>query len=277
MQSVSFERAASFYDATRGYGPGSAERIRDAIVARTEATAHTRFLELGVGTGRIALPFLEAGFSYAGVDLAQPMLDVLLEKARGWPRLPMLVIGDVLRLPFAAGSFDTILAVHLLHLVADWRATLREARRVLRPRGAHLLLAGDAGAEEWDGADAASLPPPVQAQRAWKSILNDLGLSGHEGQPGARPHDPAVREALEELGASVELLELAEYERLPLSARDVVRGYGQRIYSSDWARPDELHGAAMAHIERWLAEQCPDPDTSYTLKGRFRALLARWE
>lgn len=273
-QSVSFDRAASFYDATRGYAPGSAERISAAIVARTGATPATRFLELGVGTGRIALPFLRAGYRYTGVDLSASMLAVLREKAGA--AAPHLVIGDVTGLPFAAGSFDVAIGVHVLHLVSDWRATLAEARRVLRPR-AQLLLAGDFGAEERPDVAPGDLPPPLQAQRAWRAALAELGLGGHEGQPGIRPHDPAVGEALIGLGASVEEVDLAAYERLPLSARAVVRGYSERIYSSDWARPAEQHAAAVARVERWLAEDCPDPDTAYTLTGRFRALLATWE
>jgi ubiquinone/menaquinone biosynthesis C-methylase UbiE len=275
MQSVSFDRAASFYDATRGYAPGTAERICAAIVARTRATAATAFLELGVGTGRIALPFLAAGHSYAGVDLSAAMLGVLRDKARATPRTPLLVLGDVTRLPLAAASFDVAIGVHVLHLVGDWRATLLEARRALRPR-AHLLLAGDVGAEELSERDVTTLSPPLQAQRAWQAALAELGLHGREGQPGIRPHDPAVRAFLEGLGAAVEDADLAEYERLPLSARDVVRGYSERIYSSDWARPAEQHAAAVARLERWLADECADPDTPYVRRGRFRALLATW-
>ncbi|HMQ34159.1 MAG TPA: class I SAM-dependent methyltransferase [Chloroflexaceae bacterium] len=276
MQSVSFERAAAFYDATRGYAPGTAERICAAIVARTGATRQSRFLELGVGTGRIALPFLAAGYSYAGVDLAASMLAVLREKAAAAASRPMLVRGDVTRLPFADASFDVALGVHVLHLVADWRATLAEARRVLRPR-AHLLLAGDVRSEDEPRADLVGLPPPAQARHVWRAALAGLGLSGHEGQPGAtRLGDPAVSEALAALGATVEAVDLAEYERLPMSAREVVRGYSERIYSSDWARPDDLHGAAVARVERWLAEECADPDTPHAVRGRFTGLLATW-
>ena len=58
MSPASFDRAAEYYDTTRGYAPGSAEGIRDAIVTYTGAGRNARFLELGVGTGRIALPFI---------------------------------------------------------------------------------------------------------------------------------------------------------------------------------------------------------------------------
>jgi hypothetical protein len=55
-----------------------------------------------------------------------------------------------------------------------------------------------------------------------------------------------------------------------------VQGYRDRIYSSDWARPEDVHGSAVERVERWLAAECADPDTAYPLSGAFRALLARW-
>lgn len=276
MKSVTFDRAASYYDATRGFGPGGAERVRDAIVARLDLTHDSRLLELGVGTGRIALPFLEAGYRYAGVDLSRQMLAVLRGKLPAATPQPLLVEGDVTALPVATGVFDAALAVHVLHLVADWRATLREAARVLRRPGGRLLLAGDPGPERSLDADPATLIPPLQAQRAWRDALAAVGSSGNVGQPGMRPGDPQVRAQLEALGATVDVEELTEFERPPLSARAVIQGYKDRIYSSDWARPDAEHAAAVARVERWLAEECADPDTPYTQKGVFRAVIAAW-
>jgi SAM-dependent methyltransferase len=275
MQSVSFDRAASFYDATRGYTPGTAERICAAIVATTGARVGTRFLELGVGTGRIALPFIAGGYSYTGVDISSAMLVVLRGKTAGLSNTPVLVQGDVLRLPFAAASFDVAIGVHVLHLVADWRTTLAEARRALRPR-AHLLLVSDRSVNDDDGADPASLTPPARARHLWDELLAEHGLSGREGQPGARPEDPAVPAYLAELGARVAEVDLAEYERLPISAEGMVRTFRERMFSSDWARPDDVHTAIVARMERWLSEECPDPATPYGATGRFKGLMASW-
>lgn len=276
MQSVSFDRAASFYDATRGFAPGGAERVRDAIVARLGVTPRSRLLELGVGTGRIALPFLTAGYRYAGVDLSRSMLAVLRGKLPAGAPLPALVEGDVTRLPIAAGAFDAAIAVHVLHLVADWRATLHEAARVLRRPGGRLLLAGEPGRDRADAADSAAVPPPVQAMRAWRAILADLGSSEHVGQPGIRLSDPLVIAELEALGASVAVEDLVAFERPPISARLVLQGYRDRIYSSDWARPEADHRAALARLERWIVEECHDPDTLFTLSGSYQAVLAAW-
>lgn len=275
MQSISFDRAASFYDATRGYSSGSAERIRDAMVAATGATLDTRFCELGVGTGRIALPFIEGGYHYVGIDLSRSMLTVLQAKARAAVRPPLLVEGDVSTMPFADGCFDVALAVHLLHLVSDWRATLLEVRRLLRRPGGRLLIAGDVGVED-EPEIGAFVSPPIRAQMVWREALRAQGLSGREGQPGIRPHDPAVRAVLEDLGAEVTVMDLTEYERLPLTARQVIQGYRERIFSSDWSRPEALHAAAVAYVERWLVEECPEPDTPYALTGHFRAVIATW-
>jgi SAM-dependent methyltransferase len=274
MTSVNFDRAASFYDATRGFPPGVAERVRDAIVAATGLGPGGRVLELGIGTGRVALPFLRAGYRYAGVDLARDMLEVLQGKLGPGDTLPLLVQGDVTALPLAAARFDLAIAVHVLHLVADWRATLLEARRVLRP-GAPLLLAGSPWRHPRDEPEE-MLTPPQRATRAWLHILGELGSSPNHGQPGIRLEAPELEDELRAQGASVERATLVEYSGVPASAREVLRRHRERMFSSDWARPAEVHAEAVARLERWIAEQCDDPDTPFPQPGRFEAMLVRW-
>lgn len=269
--SVSFDRAAGYYDATRGFPPGVAERVRDAIVAHVGVSREDRILELGVGTGRVAIPFVQAGYRYFGVDISLEMLAVFRSKLATPLRL---IQADVARLPLANGRFDLAIAVHLLHLVADWRAALRETRRVLRPGGT-LLLAGSPGGVSHSG-PLHELAPPAQARRLWLITLEELGASPSMGQPGVRMEDPQLAAYLEELGASLEWTTLLEYTSLPLSARDVLRQHQERIYSSDWALPPHIHSAAIARLERWINSSCADPDTPYGLPARFQALLARW-
>src|SRR4029079_90376 len=167
MTSVSFDRAAEYYDATRGYAEGSADRIRDAIVAYTGASQATRVLELGVGTGRIALPFIRAGYDYTGVDISQAMMDRLRAKLAGDQSVAdyrfQLRQGDITALPFEDSSFDVIIAVHVLHLVADWRRAVQEARRVLR-NGGQLLIGYDGAPGEAGTADDVSLPAPLRVR-----------------------------------------------------------------------------------------------------------------
>lgn len=88
-----------------------------------------RVLELGCGNGK-TLSALVGRCEAVGLDHSMNALS-------SCPSGPSLVRGDVLRLPFRDGSFDTVLMHHLLqHLMADERATAAaEAFRVLRPGG----------------------------------------------------------------------------------------------------------------------------------------------
>src|SRR5207237_9534694 len=71
-KSVAFDRAASFYDQTRTLSPEAAKRVTDLL--SDELAGVERALEIGVGTGRIALPLVDAGVRLVGVDLSAPML-----------------------------------------------------------------------------------------------------------------------------------------------------------------------------------------------------------
>jgi ubiquinone/menaquinone biosynthesis C-methylase UbiE len=98
-------------------------------------------LELGAGTGRLLVPLARAGLEMVGLDRSAPMLARAQARLRRLPRArrPAVVQGDIRALPFAAGTFQTVLAPYgmLQSLLEDddLRATLREARRVLRPGG----------------------------------------------------------------------------------------------------------------------------------------------
>jgi SAM-dependent methyltransferase len=88
-----------------------------------------RGLAIGVGTGRFAAP-LGVGF---GVDPSRAMLDHA--RRRGIA----VVQGVAEALPLATGRFDLALCVTTICFVDDIRASLMEARRVLRAGGTLLV------------------------------------------------------------------------------------------------------------------------------------------
>jgi SAM-dependent methyltransferase len=277
MTSIPFDRAAGYYDATRGYGEGAAERIRDAIVRYTGATASTRFLELGVGTGRIALPFIRAGYDYTGVDISQPMMDQLAAKLAGDPGAAgyryELRRASVTALPFADDSFDVAIAVHVLHLVEDWQAAVREARRVLR-RGSWLLVGYDEGPE--DGQGSAPLSGSARVRAKWYEIRDELGIKGPRGRSNLWGSDERLVTYLRSLGARTEIVRLAEVERPPIAPRQMAERLKARMYSSDWDTPDELHAEASRRLDEWLAREVAAPDQPVATAGRFKAIAATW-
>lgn len=275
MPGISFDRAAEYYDATRGYAPGVAERIRDAIVAYTGATTQSRFLELGVGTGRIALPFIQAGYSYTGIDISEPMMDRLRAKLAAEPDASGyrydLRQGDVSALPFADNSFDVVLAVHVLHLVGDRTAVMREAGRVLRP-GGFFLTAHDGPASDEGGDDT----PIRQVRSKWFELLSELQTDVPIEEISRWIDDEQLADELVALGASAQVVRLATYERPGLSVRglaDLIKG---RRFSSDWRTPDDVHAEASRRLECWIAEQYPDAEELLTISGDFTAVIARW-
>ncbi|MDQ3822726.1 MAG: class I SAM-dependent methyltransferase [Actinomycetota bacterium] len=132
----------SVYDAiARLYDPWSASVTEDVDFYVAEArTAGGEVVELGVGTGRIAVPIAAAGIRVVGVDSSRGMLDVCAERAReaGVADLLDLRLGD-LRDPPVSGPVPLVLCPFrsYLHLLteADRRRALAAAYRLLVPGG----------------------------------------------------------------------------------------------------------------------------------------------
>ena len=82
-------------------------------------------LDVGVGTGRFALPLSEKRLRIVGVDISAPMMRQARRKGLG-----DLVRADARRLPFPDCAFDAVLIVRLLRLVDDWIRVVHEIGRV---------------------------------------------------------------------------------------------------------------------------------------------------
>jgi SAM-dependent methyltransferase len=184
-ESVRFDRAAGTYDATRGHAPEVSARIAQAFAEAGALGDRSRVLEVGIGTGRIALPLSHHVGRVVGVDLSRPMLEVLRSKdGRGALRA---AVADATRLPFADASFDAAVAVHVFHLIPGWREVAAEVARVLRP-GAPLLLAGDGPRmpglwEEWRQRFGGEAEENVGVPRSQiQSFLGGLGWREQGGQ-----------------------------------------------------------------------------------------------
>ena len=102
-------------------------RVVRRLIARN-AVPGAPILDAGCGTG-LNLRHLPAGST--GVDI-NPRNVALVQE-----RLPdhRVVLGDVEALPFADGSFGTVLCTEVIEHIPDPSAALREFARVLRPGG----------------------------------------------------------------------------------------------------------------------------------------------
>jgi ubiquinone/menaquinone biosynthesis C-methylase UbiE len=129
MVEAEFDRISNFYDSTR-------EPATDAEVRAVEGAlkGYETVLEVGVGTGRFAKPLMDLGFDVVGIDISRGMMARALQKG-----VKDLVLADVHHLPFRDGSFDAATAIHVLHVVPDWRNYMREVGRVTKKAVVSLL------------------------------------------------------------------------------------------------------------------------------------------
>jgi SAM-dependent methyltransferase len=156
-----FDAIASRYD--RVYAlPAGESRRRMVRVLRELPAPPARVLDLGVGTGRELPALLDAGYEPTGVDTSPAMLDRCARRSRPIP----LVQADFWRppMPFDAGSFDAVVALHgtLAHPPDDGAVArlALELGRVVPPGGVFLA---EVPSTRW--LDALATEPAADADR----------------------------------------------------------------------------------------------------------------
>ena len=116
---------AEIYDKTRSLPNEVMKRLIKTL--SFELKDCTKILDVGVGTGRLAEPLQKAGFEVVGIDISRRMMSKAKEKG-----LQDLLLADARFIPFKDKTFDVAISVHVLHLISEWKKTLREVCRVSR-------------------------------------------------------------------------------------------------------------------------------------------------
>ncbi len=99
----------------------------------------SRVLELGYGPGHLQVTLAHQGRLVYGADASLPMARRATRRLRQRGHIPRLVVARAQALPFPNGAFDALVATFPTpYIVAP--ETVREAARVLRPRGRIYLL-----------------------------------------------------------------------------------------------------------------------------------------
>lgn len=185
------DRMASIYDAWIGHfvGPDEAERAAGFLAA---LAGDGRALELGLGTGRIALPLAARGVEVHGIDISPAMVEQLREKPGG--DAVRAVVGDMADVA-VDGPFRLVYAAlsSFLCLTSQDEQVrcLANAARVLEPGGVVVVEAlipdlapfrGDGTLfparveKDWIGLEAIRLDRAAQTWSIQEVVISEGGI-----------------------------------------------------------------------------------------------------
>jgi SAM-dependent methyltransferase len=182
----------SEYDAiARIYDPWSLSVTEDVPFYLEEARrSGGPVVELGVGTGRIAVPIAADGIRVIGVDSSSAMLEVCAEQARLAGAVLDLRLGDLRqppvneRVPLVICPFRS-----LLHMRSDEdrRRALRAVRGLLKPGGRFVFDVFTPSREDIEDTHGRWLErePEIFERADWDEPARTLTLSVRRGDSGS--------------------------------------------------------------------------------------------
>jgi SAM-dependent methyltransferase len=111
-----------------------AAREADTFLRLAGPVAGRAVLDVGTGTGRVALLLSKAGASVTGIDASDEMLKVARERAAAEHAEVQFLSGDAHALAFPDRSFDVVVSSRVLMHTPRWQICIDEWCRVARDR-----------------------------------------------------------------------------------------------------------------------------------------------
>lgn len=177
-----YDRAADVYDRTEKF---LATFEQGKLIPLLGDVLEKDILDVGAGTGRIAIPLARLGARVTALDVSSAMLKQLKRKQPGIDTF----VADAECLPFPDASFDMVIGAFLIVHLKNPHFFFAEAYRVLKPGGRLLIT----NIHQKD-------PPEL------KTASGSIKIVSYYHRP------PEIRGLLEELAFSIEN-ELFIYER----------------------------------------------------------------
>jgi ubiquinone/menaquinone biosynthesis C-methylase UbiE len=139
-----WDRRASTFDDEAGHSLVSDEQRKAwlDLLSRFAGQAPKRVLDVGCGTGFLALSLAELGHTVTGIDLSPQMIDRARRKAEQARQQVDFRVCDAAAVDSDAETYDLVVARHVIWNLPEPEQAVAEWVRVLRPGGRLLLIEG---------------------------------------------------------------------------------------------------------------------------------------
>jgi ubiquinone/menaquinone biosynthesis C-methylase UbiE len=145
-RSIDYDRQKSrTWKSSQGFG----NEVFKELLRALKGAGNRLLLEVGVGSGRNALPLLErVNPQLIGLDLSKEMLKRAKTKMSSFKNRHDLILADGEHLPFVNNAFDALICMSTMHYFASQARIVRRFRDMLKEDGT--LVYGDLTVHEKD-------------------------------------------------------------------------------------------------------------------------------
>lgn len=142
-----FQKASSYWKDVYTIDGVQAENIRDrhaavlAWIDEITLAPGSRVLEVGCGSGFMAIALASRGLRVHAIDSVEAMVELAKDNAvkAGIADMPSFGVGDVYSLAFDDSFFDMVIAIGVIPWLEHTEAAMQEMARVTKP-GGHVIL-----------------------------------------------------------------------------------------------------------------------------------------
>jgi ubiquinone/menaquinone biosynthesis C-methylase UbiE len=220
MVKTKWNKRAATYDQSPGHGIQNAAEHRrwTELFMDVFGREPLAILDVGTGTGVIALLLAELGHQVTGVDIAEEMLAQARQKAAQMGLKAEFRPGDVEALDFGEASFDAVINRHVVWTLPHPEQAMAGWKRVLRPGGQLVIMDSNSGTHLFVGKKiwrffGQILIALTEGKNPWANAAADRAMD--RSFPMKRVKRPeADLEMLKRLGfeATVERLNIKRWE-----------------------------------------------------------------
>lgn len=258
--SIVFDRAVDYYDQTRALPEWRHNAMIEALVRETGIHENSRVLEIGIGTGRIALSVAEHVRRMFGIDLSVEMMNKLRLKRANTNRNIDIAQANALHLPFADDTFDVAYAVHVYHLVAGWQDAILDARRVLK-RGGKFVVSFHKRDEN---------SPNMLVRAQMREFAKEYGVDTR--RPGSQSEEEIFAEIVK-WDAQPRIVPTSVWQQEE-NVGEILDEIDRQIFSETWMIPRAVLDKIMPRLRAWAKEKYGDPAPPIPAQYESRWLIA---